>query len=117
MALPPPTNITRLQSLQEKENLLHHFVCNYAEKTHGFMQFLKKGIPFVWDDLVQHSFDNLLHAFMHAPLLQPLDYTKDCFLFADEFITTIGMVLVQEENNDQEHVIYYLSKSLLDSET
>ena len=27
------------------------------------------------------------------------------------------MVLVDEENNDQENVIYYLSKSLLDSET
>ena len=31
--------------------------------------------------------------------------------------TTIGMVLVQEELNGQEHVIYYLSKSLLDSKT
>ena len=31
--------------------------------------------------------------------------------------TTIGMVLVQEDLNGQEHVIYYLSKGLLDSET
>ena len=31
--------------------------------------------------------------------------------------TTIGMVLAQENPNIQEHVIYYLSKSLIDSET
>ena len=31
--------------------------------------------------------------------------------------TTIGMVLVQDNPNVQEHVIYYLSKSLIDSET
>ena len=31
--------------------------------------------------------------------------------------TTIGMVLAQENPNDQEHMIYYLSKSLIDSET
>ena len=30
--------------------------------------------------------------------------------------TTIGMVLVQQYSNGQEHMIYYLSKSLLDSE-
>ena len=31
--------------------------------------------------------------------------------------TTIGMVLEQDNPNDQKHVIYYLSKSLIDSET
>ena len=32
-------------------------------------------------------------------------------------LSTIGMVLVQTDEHDQEHVIYYASKSLLDSET
>ena len=31
--------------------------------------------------------------------------------------TTIAMVLVQENPNGQEHVIYYASKNLMDSET
>ena len=30
LALPPPKNITQLQSLQGKANILCHFVCNYA---------------------------------------------------------------------------------------
>ena len=55
LALPVPTNITKFQSLQGKENFLRCFICNYAEKTHGFMHLLNKDTPFVWDDLAQHA--------------------------------------------------------------
>ena len=50
-------------------------------------------------------------------MLQPPDYTKDYFLYVAASLSTIGMVLVQTDENDQEHVIYYVSKSLLESET
>ena len=49
MALPTPKNITKLQSLQGNANFLRHFVCNFAEKMHGYMHILKE-IPFFWDD-------------------------------------------------------------------
>ena len=68
--LPAPTNITELQRLQGKEKILRRFICNYAERTHGFMRFLKKDTPFVWDDFAQRMFDNLKHALTHAPVLQ-----------------------------------------------
>ena len=48
--LPAPTNLLELQSLQGKENLLHYFVCNFPEKTHGYMHLLKKNTPFFSDD-------------------------------------------------------------------
>jgi hypothetical protein len=48
----------------------------------------------------------------HAPLLHPLEYTKDYILYLAASTSTIAMVLVQEEPNGEEHVIYYLSKSL-----
>jgi hypothetical protein len=40
LALPPPTSLTQLQSLQGKENFLLRFICNYAKITKGFMQLL-----------------------------------------------------------------------------
>jgi hypothetical protein len=48
----------------------------------------------------------------HAPLLHPPDYTKDYILYLAAFVSTIGMVLVQQIDSDQEHVIYYLRKGL-----
>jgi len=51
--LPPPSSLHQLQSLQGMTNFLHHFVPNYAELVKGFTHFLKKGIPFVWDEIAQ----------------------------------------------------------------
>jgi hypothetical protein len=112
LSLPPPTNLTQLQSLQGKENFLRHFICNYAEITKRFMRLLQKNIPFIWDDTAQQSFDTLKHALTHALLLHPPKYTKDYILYLAASTSTIAMVLVQEDPNDEEHVIYYLSKSL-----
>ena len=50
-------------------------------------------------------------------MIQPLDYSKDFILYVAASTTTIGMVLSQEDQNNQEHVIYYASKNLLDSKT
>ena len=117
LALPAPTTITELNSLQGKEIFFRCFVCKYVERTHGFMRLLKNDTPFVWDYFVQCVFGNLKHALTHAPVLQPLDYTKDYSLYVVASLSTIGMVLVQIDKHDLEHVIYYVSKSLLDSET
>ena len=57
--LPPPSSIRQLQSLQGKANFLRRFIANYAEITKGFMRLLRKGVPFVWDDFAQRSFDAL----------------------------------------------------------
>ena len=53
MDLPPPTNITELQSLQWKEKFLPRYVCNFAEKTHCYMFLLRKNTPLIWDDQAQ----------------------------------------------------------------
>ena len=50
-------------------------------------------------------------------MLQPPDYTKGYSLYVAASLSTIGMVLVQTDEHDLEHVIYYASKSLLDFET
>ena len=78
--LPAPTNLLELQSLQGKENFLHHFVCNFAEKTHGYMRLLKKNTPFFWDDQAQCAFDNLKHALTHSPVIHPRIIQRLCIV-------------------------------------
>jgi hypothetical protein len=116
LALPPPNNLTQLQILQGKANFLRHFICNYTEITKGFMSLLQKETPFIWDDTAQQSFDALKHALTNAPLLHPLNYTKDYILYLVASTSTISMVLVQEDPNGEEHVIYYMRKSLFSLE-
>jgi hypothetical protein len=79
----------------------------------GFMCLLKKGVPLCWDEETQRSFDALKHALMYAPLLRPPDYGKDFLLYVAIGDSKIDMVLVQEDDVLEEHVIYYLSRGLV----
>jgi len=84
---------------------------NYDNITKGFMHLLKDGVPFIWDETTQASFDALKQALISSPLLSLPDYLKDFLLYLVAFESIIGVVLVQEDDVSQEHIIYYLSRS------
>jgi hypothetical protein len=110
--LPPPSTLSQLQSLQRKENFLRCFIPNYTEITHGFTWLLKKDFEFVWDTVANNAFEALKLSLTRAPLLFPPDYSCDYFLYLAASEYTIVMVLVQEDDAHDEHVVYYLSRSL-----
>jgi hypothetical protein len=114
--LPPPSSLCQLQSLQGKSNFLRCFILNYAEITQGFTRLLKKGSEFVCDKVANNAFEALKLSLMKAPLLFPPDYSRDYFLYLAASEYTIGMALVQEDDAHDEHVIYYLSRSLTSTE-
>jgi hypothetical protein len=97
-------------------NFLRRFIANYAKITKGFMRLLKKDIPFYWDEAAQCSFDALKHALTTAPMLRPPNYNKDFLLYQTATESTIGIVLVQEDDSFSEYVIYYLSRGLVGPE-
>jgi hypothetical protein len=102
--------------LQGKANFLRCFIANYAKLTKGSMRLLKKGVPFVWDSQSQRSFDTLKCALTSTPVLQPPNYNQEFILYSATSDSSIGMVLVQTDDDHIEHVIYYLSKGLVGAE-
>eukprot|EP00253_Pinus_taeda_P015303 PITA_15303 len=66
--------------------------------------------------MAQESFERLKGLLVSAPLLRPPNYHRDYTLYLAAVDTTIGMVLVQTDDDDTVHVIYYLSRNLLDTE-
>ena len=81
------------------------------------MRILKKDTPFFWDDQAQRAFNNIKHDMIHSPIIHFPDYSNYFLLYVSTCTSTIGMILDQEDQNSLEHVIYYASKNLLDSET
>ena len=65
---------------------------------------------------MQESFDALKRALASAPMISPPNYSHDFLLYMAASMEEIGMVLVQEDEELQEHVIYYLSWNLIDIE-
>jgi hypothetical protein len=48
-----------------------------------------------------------------TPLLKPPNYSRDYLLYIAAFKDTIDIVLVQEDDELHEQIIYYLSRTLL----
>jgi hypothetical protein len=107
-----PSSLRQLQSSQGKENILRRFIPNYAQLMLGFTRLLKKGSEFIWDSTANKSFEALKLTLTHTPLRFPPDYSRDYFLYCVASDSTIAMVLVQEYDLHDEHVIYYLIRSL-----
>lgn len=82
-----------------------------------FTRLLKRDTPFHWDAIALESFKRLKGLLFSAPLLCPPNYHRDYTLYLAAADTTIGMVLVQDDDDDTKHVIYYLSRNRLDTET
>ena len=80
------------------------------------MRLLKQDTPFVWDETAQLMFEALKKALLSAPLLRPPDYSRDFILYLVASESTIGVVLVQEDDKLIEHVVYYLSRALVGPE-
>ena len=80
------------------------------------MRLLKKDTTFCWDERAQESFNALKQSLASAPVISPLDYRHDFLLYVVTSMETIGMDLVQEDEELQEHVIYYLRWNLIDVE-
>ena len=112
----PPRNIRHIQCLQGMENFLRRFVVNFSNLTRGFMCLLKKDTTFCWDERAQESFDVLKRALASASVISPPDYSRDFLIYVATSMETIGTVLVQEDEDLQEHVIYYLIQNLIDAE-
>ena len=51
-----------------------------------------------------------------APVLSLPNYSHDFLIYVAASMDTVGMVLVQEDEELHEHVIYYLSQNLIDAE-
>ena len=96
--LPPPCSIKQLQSLQGKSNFLRRFIVNYAKITKGFMCLLKQDTPSVWDEIAQLAFEALKKYLLLSPLLRSPDYSHDFILYLATSESTIGVVLVQEDD-------------------
>ena len=49
-------------------------------------------------------------------MVSPPNYSRDFLIYVAASMETVGMVLVQEDEELHEYVIYYLSRNLIDVE-
>ena len=73
--------------------------------------FAYQKIPFSNKNI--ESFQDLNKALVLAPLLHPSDYSRDFFIYIVVSQEMVSMVLVQEDDELHEHIIYCFSQNII----
>jgi hypothetical protein len=77
------------------------------------MQLLKNSIPFILYEQAQLYFNQLNHILTSTPLLKTTNYNQDFILYLVTYGSTIRIVIIQTDEEHNEHDIYYLIKGLV----
>ncbi len=90
---------------------------NFASIASPLTSFLKKDIPFLWNNAQQHSFTTLKDALTHTPILAFPDYKLPFTTCTDASALGIGAVLMQTEEGKRPHTIAHASRVVTSSES
>ena len=77
---------------------------------------MKKGVSFIWDDAYQKAFKEIKLYLSSPPVLAAPVSGKPFFIYVRAMDHSLGGLLAQKNDNDCEHAVYYLSRTLLGTE-
>ena len=92
------------------------FIENYATLTSPLCKLLRKNSTFEWTNEHTTSIEKLKEALCQAPILCYPRYDKPFIIRTDASYQGIGGVLLQLYNDEVEHPVFYISRSLHKSE-
>ena len=114
----PPENKTELQEMIGKINFVRRFISNLSGRLEPFTPLLKLKADqqFTWGAEQQKALDNIKGYLSSPPVLIPPQKGIPFRLYLSAGEKSIGLVLIQELEG-KERVVFYLSRRLLDAET
>ncbi|PIN20544.1 hypothetical protein CDL12_06762 [Handroanthus impetiginosus] len=116
LKIPKPRNIHELKSLQGKLAYLRRFISNLVGRCQLFSHVMKKSVPFKWDEVCSNAFSSIKAYLMKPPVLVVLVLGCQLVLYIAARECSIGVQLVQENNNGKENALYYLSRMMTPNE-
>ena len=109
-------NIPQLPSFLGFLNFFPKFVKHYAYETIPLLTSLKKGVDYVWDDEMKKTFQRIKWIFAENLVLKFADPSKPHILTTDASDYAIGAMLSQLNNEGDDEVVIFISRTLKGSE-
>jgi hypothetical protein len=106
------TSVKDIQCFLGFANFYRRFVRNFSKIVAPITRFLKKDVPFQWDDAAKMAFRDLKKSFASEPTLFHFDLSKPCTLETDASKYAIGAVCSQPDDNGVLHHVAHYSRSL-----
>lgn len=114
-AFPHPKNRHQLHSFLGLANYYRKFIRNFSIIAHPLHKLTKTISTFTWATEQENSFQELKQKLTSDPLLTHFDPRKPCELRTDACNHGLGVILLQQQDNDM-HPIAYASQSLTKAE-
>ncbi|KAK0572810.1 hypothetical protein LWI29_037640 [Acer saccharum] len=111
-----PRCINDVQKLTGRVVALNRFISKSSERYLPFFNTLRKNKAFEWNVDCERALQDLKTYLKSPPLLSKPKNKETLFVYLAVSDTAVSAVLVREEENNQ-HPVYYVSKTLLDVET
>jgi len=111
-----PNNITELRSFLGMVGYYRNFIDNYALISAPLCKLLRKNMEYIWTLEHTESFNKLINALVNAPILCYPRFDKPFIIRSDASFNGIGSVLLQLYDDNIEHPVYFVSRSLTKSE-
>jgi hypothetical protein len=102
-----PRNITDIRSFFGLAGYYRRFIENLSKIAKPMTELLKNGVPFVWSEKCEASFQELKSKLTTTPVLTLPDIRKDFGVYCDASRQGLGCVLMQEGK-----VVAYASRQL-----
>ncbi|KAF3679836.1 hypothetical protein FXO37_03637 [Capsicum annuum] len=110
--MPEPQNIHELKSLEGRITYFRRFISNLAGKYQPFSHLMKKDTPFKWDQAFSNAFESIKSYLMKPSVLAAPIPGKPLILYIAAQERLVGAVLAQENSEDKDNFLYYLSRMM-----
>jgi hypothetical protein len=113
---PVPKSVKDIQKFLGLTGYYRRFIENYAKITKPLTQLLRKEEAFVWTDLQQQSFQELINILISDLILIHPNFNSTFYLNTDASQYVIGAVLQQKDTNGNLKPVSYASRTLNQAE-
>ena len=113
---PAPSNVTELQRFMGMVNQLGKYIPQLADTNTPLRQLLRKDNSWIWDKPQETVFQQIKNLLTSPPVLAHYDPQKTTIVAVDASNNGIGAVLSQIQEDGTRKPVYYISRSLTDTE-
>ncbi|RVW91090.1 Transposon Tf2-2 polyprotein [Vitis vinifera] len=110
--MPEPKNLQELRSLQGCLAFIRRFISNLARRCQPFNRLMKKDVPFVWDKTCHNAFKSIKKYLANPPILGAPMVGRPLILYIAALECSLGALFAQENEENKESALYYLSRTL-----
>jgi len=110
---PTPQTVKDIRSFLGLASYYRKFIPNFSIIAKPMFRLIQKDVPFEWTSACRMAFEKLKDSLVNAPILRHPNFDKPFILYTDGSYDGLGAVLSQKDENDQEVVIAYASKTIV----